>query len=96
MGILKRLVDTEYKELKRFRKIADEIEALDIEYRNYKKQGDDLRALKNQKSGEIGALMRDGKKEDVKRIEKWINNYPRKIFKFKTSEEYYEEEIRIA
>ena len=29
---------------------------------------------------------------EVKRIEKWINNYPRKILKFKTSEEYYEEE----
>ncbi len=32
MGILKRLIDTEYKELKRFKKIADEIEALDEEY----------------------------------------------------------------
>ena len=36
------------------------------------------------------------KQEDVKRIERWINNYPRKIFKFKTSEEYYQEEIKIA
>ena len=34
--------------------------------------------------------------EDVKRIEKWINNYPRKILKFKTSEEYYEEEMKVA
>ena len=33
-------------------------------------------------------------KEEVKRIEKWINNYPRKILKFKTSEEYYEEEMK--
>ena len=32
MGLLKRLVDTEYKELKRFNKIADEIEALDETY----------------------------------------------------------------
>ena len=32
MGIIKRLVDTEYKELKRFRRIADEIDALDEEY----------------------------------------------------------------
>ncbi len=32
MGLIKRLVDTEYKELKRFRKIADEIDALDEEY----------------------------------------------------------------
>ena len=36
------------------------------------------------------------KQEDVKKIEKWINNYPRKIFKFKTSEEYYQEEIKAA
>lgn len=36
------------------------------------------------------------KQEDVKRIEKWINNYPRKIFKFKTSEEYYKEETKVA
>lgn len=35
-------------------------------------------------------------REDVKRIEKWINNYPRKIFEFKTSEEYYEEELKVA
>lgn len=34
--------------------------------------------------------------EEVKRIEKWINNYPRKIFKFKTAEEYYKEEMKIA
>lgn len=36
------------------------------------------------------------KQEDVKRIERWINNYPRKILKFKTSEEYYQEEMKIA
>ena len=36
------------------------------------------------------------KQEDIKRIEKWINNYPRKILKFKTSEEYYEEQIKVA
>ncbi|MBQ2639679.1 MAG: preprotein translocase subunit SecA [Bacilli bacterium] len=32
MGILKRLLDHEYKELKKFRKLADEIDALDEEY----------------------------------------------------------------
>ena len=32
MGLLKKLVDTEYKELKRFNKIADVIEALDEKY----------------------------------------------------------------
>ena len=32
MSLLKKLVDTEYKELKRFNKIADKIESLDETY----------------------------------------------------------------
>ena len=42
--------------------IVDEIEKLDKEYRDIKKQGDDLRALKNSKSSLIGTLMREQKK----------------------------------
>ena len=34
--------------------------------------------------------------KEVKKIEKWINQYPRKILKFKTAEEYYKEELKIA
>ena len=43
-----------------------------------------------------GTSFKNLTKEEVKRIEKWINNYPRKIFKFKTSEEYYKEEMKVA
>lgn len=43
-----------------------------------------------------GTSFKGLKQEDVKRIEKWINQYPRKIFKFKTSEEYYKEELKAA
>ena len=43
-----------------------------------------------------GTSFKDLTQEEVKRIEKWINNYPRKILKFKTSEEYYEEQIKVA
>jgi len=43
MGILKRLVDTEYRELRRFNKLADKIEALDEEY---SKMSDDELASK--------------------------------------------------
>ena len=39
-----------------------------------------------------GTSFKNLTQEEVKRIEKWINNYPRKILKFKTSEEYYQEE----
>ncbi len=43
-----------------------------------------------------GTSFKNLTKEEVKRIERWINNYPRKILKFKTSEEYYEEEMKVA
>ena len=39
--------------------LVDEVEALDKEYRDIKAKGDQLRGLKNTKSSEIGALMRE-------------------------------------
>ena len=43
MGLIKSLFDSEYKELKKFRKIADKIEALDEEYT--KKSDKELAAM---------------------------------------------------
>lgn len=43
-----------------------------------------------------GTSFKNLTREEVKKIEKWINNYPRKILKFKTSEEYYKEEMKVA
>ena len=43
MSLLKKLVDTEYKELRRFNKIADQIEALD---ETYSKMSDESLAAK--------------------------------------------------
>lgn len=43
-----------------------------------------------------GTSFKGLKQKEVKKLEKWINNYPRKIFKFKTSEEYYQEELKAA
>ena len=45
--------------------IVDEVYEMDLEYRKCKSRGDELRALKNSKSSEIGALMRDGKKDEA-------------------------------
>ena len=53
MGIIKRLVDTEYKELKRFRKIADEIEALDEEYS--KMSDKDLQGMTDKLKAELAS-----------------------------------------
>ena len=55
--------------------LVDEIEKLDIEYRECKKKGDDLRALKNSKSAEIGALMREGKKEEAAKVKEDVSKY---------------------
>jgi len=43
-----------------------------------------------------GTSFKNLTKEEVKRIEKWINNYPRKMFNFRTSNEIYEEELKVA
>ena len=59
--------------------IVDEIEKLDKEYRDIKKQGDDLRALKNSKSSLIGTLMREQKKNEAEKIKLEISEYGKKI-----------------
>ena len=70
--------------------LVDEVEALDIEYRNCKKQGDELRALKNTKSSEIGLLMREGKKEDAERVKNEVSEYGAKIDELTKKEEELE------
>ena len=67
--------------------LVDEIEELDKKFRDYKLQGDNLRALKNSKSAEIGALMRDGKKEEAAKIKEEISSYGDKIEELEKEEE---------
>ncbi len=52
--------------------LVDEIYELDEAVRDAKVKGDNLRAEKNKLSGEIGKLMRDGKKEEAEDIKKKI------------------------
>lgn len=52
--------------------LVDEIYELDQAVRDAKVKGDNLRAEKNKLSGEIGKLMRDGKKEEAEDIKKKI------------------------
>ena len=67
--------------------LVDEIEELDKKFRDYKLQGDNLRALKNSKSAEIGALMREGKKEEANKVKEEIANYGDKIVELENEEE---------
>ena len=53
--------------------LVDEVYDLDIKVREAQVKGDELRALKNKKSSEIGALMRDGKTAEAEKIKKEIS-----------------------
>ena len=74
--------------------LVDKVEELDIEYRNCKKNGDDLRALKNTKSAEIGAFMREGKKEEAEKVKAEISKYGAEITELGKKEEELEKQIK--
>ncbi|MBQ9071818.1 MAG: serine--tRNA ligase [Bacilli bacterium] len=74
--------------------LVDEIEKLDIEYRDCKKKGDDLRALKNSKSSEIGALMRVGKKEEAAKVKEEVSKYGNELDELGKREEELEAIIK--
>ena len=48
--------------------LVDEVYEYDKTYREYKLEGDNLRAKRNELSKEIGALMRESKKSDAEKI----------------------------
>ncbi len=59
--------------------LVDEIIELDKEYRESKLKGDNLRALKNKKSSEIGALMQQGKKDEANLVKQEVTKYGEEI-----------------
>ena len=74
--------------------LVDEVEVLDKEYRNSKLEGDRLRSEKNNKSAEIGFLMREGKREEAEVIKQQIADYGTKIAELETREQELEKEIK--
>ena len=59
--------------------LVDEIEALDIEFRNSKLKGDQLRANKNKISSQIGQLMKEKKFTEAEEIKKQVKENNEKI-----------------
>ena len=59
--------------------LVDEVFELDKKVREVQTKGDELRALKNKKSTEIGALMREGKKDEAENVKKEISKYGEEI-----------------
>nr|MBP3258771.1 serine--tRNA ligase [Bacilli bacterium] len=74
--------------------LVDEIEALDKKYREYKLEGDQTRALKNEKSNEIGILMRDKKIDEANKIKEEVSKYNEKLVELEQKEEELSKEIK--
>ena len=74
--------------------IVDEIIELDKQFRECKLKGDNLRALKNKKSSEIGLLMKDGKKEEANKVKEEINGYANEIKELEEKEISLEQLIK--
>ncbi len=74
--------------------LVDEVYNLDIEYRNIKKEADDLRGEKNKLSADIGLLMREGKKEEAENIKNRINEISNKIKELEEKETTLEPKIK--
>ena len=74
--------------------LVDEVYELDKKYRESKLKGDNLRALKNSKSGEIGNLMRDKKIDEANKIKEEIKQYGDEIAALEEEEVKLEAEIR--
>ena len=59
--------------------LVDKVIELDKEYREIKTRLDTLRSERNKKSSSIGALMREGKKEEAENIKKEVNEINEEI-----------------
>ncbi len=73
--------------------LVDEVYDLDIKCREAKLKGDELRALKNEKSALIGSLMREGKKDEAEKVKAEVSKYGLEIEKLGSEEEELRKKI---
>ncbi len=73
---------------------VDEIIKLDQEFRQCKLKGDNLRALKNEKSSEIGKLVKEQKLEEVNKVKEQIGKYNEEIKNLEEREAILEQQIK--
>ncbi len=74
--------------------LVDEVFEFDKECREAQLKGDNLRALKNEKSALIGKLMREGKKDEAEKIKKEISKYGDEILECEKIYEKLSEKIK--
>ena len=73
--------------------LVDKVYDLDIKCREAKLKGDELRALKNEKSALIGSLMREGKKDEAEKVKAEVSKYGLEIEKLGSEEEELRKKI---
>ncbi len=74
--------------------LVDKVYNLDIEYRECKSKGDNLRSEKNKLSSSIGALMRDKKVSEAEEVKKEIAKMQDEIVSLEEREKILEEDIK--
>lgn len=74
--------------------LVDKVEALDIEYRQVKTKGDNLRGLRNKLSDQIGLLIRDKKLEEVVMIKNQVADINLELIDLEQKETKLEQEIK--
>ncbi len=74
--------------------LVDKVYDLDVEYRECKSKGDNLRSEKNKLSSSIGALMRDKKAKEAEDVKKQVTQMQDEIVALEQKEAELEEEIK--
>ncbi|NLC97243.1 MAG: serine--tRNA ligase [Erysipelotrichaceae bacterium] len=74
--------------------LVDEVYNLDLEYRECKSTGDNLRNDKNKLSDSIGALMRDKKQDEATEVKKKVSDIQKEIEALESRESELESKIK--
>ena len=74
--------------------LVDEVIALDQQYREATKTGDDLRSKRNSFSSEIGNLMKQGKKEEAEEIKKKVQEINAQLQENEQKETNFQAQIK--
>ncbi len=74
--------------------LVDEVYLLDIQYREYKTEADNLRSEKNKLSESIGALMRDKNIDEANKVKEQVSTYGNRILDLEAKEVELEAKIK--
>ncbi len=74
--------------------LVDEVKQADIHERELKKEGDDLRSRKNICSGEIGILLKEGKKDEAESAKEEVKSINERLVELEREEDELQKYIR--